>query len=196
MLFGTTELVAKTHEMKYVVHQALAILLQASECKCQSKQFVMRKALLTSGKSRSHAVSKDIFKHFIQTQTKMPIETKPAPIGVELRGIDLSLDISQDLIEQFKKDVHTHRLLIFKNQGKITGQRHVEISKWFGELESTFYKHPKSPHPDVFRVSNVRDEGCTNVGRTGWHIDGSFMEKPFAFSLYYMEAVPRTGDTG
>lgn len=196
MLFGTTELVAKTHEMKYVVHQALAILLQASECKCQSKQFVMRKALLTSGKSRSHAVSKDIFKHFIQTQTKMPIETKPAPIGVELRGIDLSQDISQDLIKQFKKDVHTHRLLIFKNQGKITGQRHVEISKWFGELESTFYKHPKSPHPDVFRVSNVRDEGCTNVGRTGWHIDGSFMEKPFAFSLYYMEAVPRTGDTG
>lgn len=126
----------------------------------------------------------------------MPVDMTPAPIGVEIRGIDLSQDVPEDLINQFRKDVHKHRLLIFKNQGKITGNRHVEISKWFGELESTFYKHPKSPHPDVFRVSNVREEGCTNVGRTGWHIDGSFMEKPFGFSLYYMESVPKSGDTG
>lgn len=52
-------------------------------------------------------------------------------------------------------------MLIFKDQGIISGDRHVEISRWFGELESTFYKHPKSPHPDVFRVSNDRNEGCT-----------------------------------
>lgn len=54
-----------------------------------------------------------------------------------------------------------HRILVFKDQGIIGGQRQVDISKWFGELESTFYKHPKSPHPDVFRVSNVQSEGCT-----------------------------------
>ena len=85
--------------------------------------------------------------------------------------------------------------MVFKNQGKITGDRHVEISKWFGELESTFYKHPRSPHPDVFRVSNNENEGCTGVGRTGWHIDGSFQKSPFAYSLYYMESVPKDGPT-
>lgn len=42
-----------------------------------------------------------------------------------------------------------HRLLLFRNQGVVSGERHVEISQWFGELESTFYKHPRSPHPDV-----------------------------------------------
>jgi hypothetical protein len=52
---------------------------------------------------------------------------------------------------------------VFKDQGIISGQRHVEISRWFGEMESTFYKHPKSPHPDVFRVSNDRNEGCTGM---------------------------------
>lgn len=88
------------------------------------------------------------------------------------------------------------RILVFKDQGKITGQRHVEISEWFGELESTFYKHPKSPHPDVFRVSNDPDEGCMGVGRTGWHVDGSFQESPFSHSLYYMECVPKDGPTG
>jgi len=52
---------------------------------------------------------------------------------------------------------------VFKDQGIISGQRHVEISNWFGELESTFYKHLKSPHPDVFRVSNDPNEGCTGI---------------------------------
>lgn len=86
--------------------------------------------------------------------------------------------------------------MIFRNQSPISGDRHVEISLWFGELESTFYKHPKSPHPDVFRVSNVESEGCRGVGRTGWHIDGSFQPAPFNYSLYYMHVVPKEGDTG
>ncbi|PNF26302.1 hypothetical protein B7P43_G02664, partial [Cryptotermes secundus] len=98
-------------------------------------------------------------------------------------------------IEQIKKDVAVHRLLVFRDQGIVSGQRHVEISRWFGELESTFFKHPKSPHPDVFRVSNDRNEGCTGVGRTGWHIDGSFQPAPFAYSLYHMVSIPQKGDT-
>ncbi len=54
-----------------------------------------------------------------------------------------------------------HRLLVFRDQGIVSGERQVEISRWFGELESTFYKHPHSPHPDVFRVSNDEQTGCT-----------------------------------
>ena len=124
------------------------------------------------------------------------IKYTPAKIGVEIHGVDLKSNCSNDVISKIKSDVHKHRLLIFKDQGIISGSRHVEISKWFGELESTFYKHAKSPHPDVFRVSNNPKEGCTNVGRTGWHIDGSFMSKPFDFALYHMVSVPRVGSTG
>jgi len=119
----------------------------------------------------------------------------PTQIGVEVRGIDLNCDLSKDLIEKIKTDVHKHRLLIFKDQGVVSGERHVQISKWFGEIESTFYKHSRSPHPDVFRVSNAESEGCRNVGRTGWHIDGSFMEEPFDFAVYHMVSVPKTGST-
>lgn len=123
------------------------------------------------------------------------IQYTPVKIGVEVRGIDLSADVPENVIDTIRKDVRKHRLLIFKDQGVISGPRHVEISQWFGELESTFYKHPRSPHPDVFRVSNNPDEGCTNVGRTGWHIDGSFMSEPFDFALYHMVSVPKEGST-
>ena len=57
------------------------------------------------------------------------------------------------------------------------------------QIESTFYNHPASPHRDIFRVSNDPAEGCTGVGRTGWHIDGSFQERPFSHSIYHMVKV-------
>ena len=43
--------------------------------------------------------------------------------------------------------------------GDITPDKHLEIGRWFGEIESTFYDHPKSPHRDIFRVSNDSAEG-------------------------------------
>lgn len=124
-------------------------------------------------------------------------EVKSLPLfGAEVTGIDLKTKVSEDVIAVIKQDVTNYRLLIFRNQGIVSGDRHVEISKWFGELESTFYKHPKSPHPDVFRVSNSEEDGCTGVGRTGWHIDGSFQSSPFGYSLYHIVSVPSSGDTG
>ncbi|XP_071117943.1 (R)-phenoxypropionate/alpha-ketoglutarate-dioxygenase-like [Haliotis cracherodii] len=129
------------------------------------------------------------------SNSQMAYDVKEAAIGVEIRGINLNEPVSEDLIKKFKEDVHKHRLLIFKDQGVVSGERHVEISRWFGELESTFYKHQRSTHPDVFRVSNDEREGCRNVGRTGWHIDGSFMRAPFSFSIYHMVAVPKMGNT-
>jgi alpha-ketoglutarate-dependent taurine dioxygenase len=48
----------------------------------------------------------------------------------------------------------------------------------------------------VFRVSNDPAEGCTGVGRTGWHVDGSFCAAPFALALYHIVAVaPAAGAT-
>ncbi|PRW20542.1 dioxygenase Mb0100 isoform D [Chlorella sorokiniana] len=115
--------------------------------------------------------------------------------GMEVQGIDLKQPVSQETIEAIREDVTKHRLLIFRNQGVVSGERHVEISNWFGPCESTFYKHPRSPHPDVFRVSNDRLEGCTGVGRTGWHIDGSFQTAPFSYALYHIVSCPTKGDT-
>ncbi len=41
-------------------------------------------------------------------------------------------------------------------------------------------------------MSNFIHQG---VGRTGWHIDGSFQPEPFAYSLYHMVSVPKEGAT-
>ncbi|KAL4450231.1 hypothetical protein ABPG77_010900 [Micractinium sp. CCAP 211/92] len=115
--------------------------------------------------------------------------------GAEVHGIDLKEEQPEATVEAIKEDVLRHRLLVFRDQGIVSGDRQVAISRWFGPLESTFYKHPLSPHPDVFRVSNDPAQGCTGVGRTGWHVDGSFQRAPFSHAIYHIWSCPSQGDT-
>jgi len=107
-----------------------------------------------------------------------------------------SPSFSSEFISQIKKDVADHRLLIFREQKTpISGQLQVDFSELLGEVTSIFGKHPKSPHPDIFRVSNDENEGCTNVGRAGWHIDGTFMMTPFKYQTMYFPSVCEGGST-
>jgi len=112
--------------------------------------------------------------------------------GFSLAGKD---PLPQTLIDRIKDDMRKHRVLVFKGQGQISGPRQVQISEQLGEVESTFYKHPRSPHPDIFRVSNDENEGCTNVGRTGWHIDGTFQAMPFKYQTMHFHSVCEGGET-
>lgn len=133
-----------------------------------------------------------------ESVTKNPFYTlKPLTkaFGAEVEGCDLKLqELSDEFVEQLKKDVAQHRLLLFKKQD-LSGQKQVDISSKLGKVESTFYKHHKSPHEDIFRVSNDSREGCVNVGRSGWHVDGTFMETPFKYQTMYFPSVAEGGDT-
>ncbi|CAI8005915.1 (R)-phenoxypropionate/alpha-ketoglutarate-dioxygenase [Geodia barretti] len=115
--------------------------------------------------------------------------------GVEVSGIDLRRPVERETVDVIKEDVARYRLMVFRGQGVISAHRQVEISHWFGELDCPFYNHPASAHPEVFRVSNDEHEGCVGVGRTGWHIDGSFQECPYSHSIYHIISVPSRGDT-
>lgn len=124
------------------------------------------------------------------------LEPLTTHFGARVLNLNLATQVfSSDFILQLKKDMARHRVLLFRDQPSISGQRQVDLSRKLGKVESTFYKHPKSPHPDIFRVSNDEDEGCTGVGRTGWHVDGTFMETPFMFQTMYFPSVAEGGDT-
>lgn len=118
--------------------------------------------------------------------------------GVEAFDIDLNdadlLAENSQFISALKHDLIQHRAVLFRKQ-QLSGKRQVDISHALGKIESTFYKHPRSPHPDIFRVSNNESEGCTQVGRSGWHIDGTFQTKPFMFQTMYFPSVAEDGDT-
>ena len=135
----------------------------------------------------------------------MSVDSKPYqispfqryPFGAEIWGVDLKDKIDRSVIEQIQQDVQKHRILIFRNQGIVSGTQQLEISRWFGELEiAGFERHPKSPSEYILRISNNEDEGFRDFGTSGFHIDGSFMEMPNAYSIYHIICVPTKGDTG
>lgn len=93
------------------------------------------------------------------TVTPLYVRNGEVQFGCQIDGIELSKNVSNEVVKQIKDDVRDHRVVVFKNQGILLPERHLEIAKWFGELESTFYNHPKSPDRDIFRVSNDKNEG-------------------------------------
>eukprot|EP01083_Nonionella_stella_P143762 447468_1 len=125
--------------------------------------------------------------------------TKIEPAGAIVTDIDLSTaELSNELIETIRSDVHKHQLLIFKNQAMesnhiIPPMKRLEIAKQLGHIVSSHYNHPNAPHRDIFRVSNDRQKGCLNVGRTGWHIDGTFLKEPYNYCMMHIISVPKEG---
>lgn len=104
-------------------------------------------------------------------------ELRPNKLGRLVYGIDLAKPVSEEAKKSIIDDVREHRVLVFKDQveffswvslpfvpnfsfqGVLPHERHLEIARWFGNIESTFYDHSKSPHRDIFRVSNDRSQG-------------------------------------
>ena len=62
-------------------------------------------------------------------------------------------DISDDMKEQITKDLYKHKILVFKNQTKLTPQRHIGIVSLFGDkLDRSNRVHKKAPDDRVYRV--------------------------------------------
>ncbi|XP_002736249.1 alpha-ketoglutarate-dependent taurine dioxygenase-like [Saccoglossus kowalevskii] len=114
-------------------------------------------------------------------------DLKPVKLGCEVRGIDIGHPVPMRVIEQIKQDVTEHRILIFKDQHEISPKRHVRISRWFGDLESSFFtQHPKSPLRDIYRASNDKSEGIRPVGNEEFHTDCLYLPKVCSHGIYQM----------
>jgi len=55
-------------------------------------------------------------------------------LGAQVTSIDLAKEVSKEVVELIKQDVRTHRLLVFRDQLKITPERHLQIGRWFGQI--------------------------------------------------------------
>jgi len=136
--------------------------------------------------------------------------------GVIVSGVTVrDIASSNDHVETLRGLIHKHRLVLIRNREDdadddgcglqqagsacnsvrrlppVAPEDQLALSRKLGPIESTFYKHPMSPDPDIFRVSNDESVGCTHVGRSGWHLDGTFLPEPFAYqTMHFPRAIP------
>ncbi|MBY0271056.1 MAG: TauD/TfdA family dioxygenase [Burkholderiales bacterium] len=121
-----------------------------------------------------------------------------APIGAEIRGIDLSQDMDPELMRQIEAAYDRYSVLVFRNQ-RLTPEQQIRFSGFFGALEIHVLKpYLLQGHPEILVVSNIRDDeghfiGLPDAGQT-WHTDTSYRVKPSRGSVLYALEIPRAPD--
>lgn len=122
-----------------------------------------------------------------------------APIGAEVRGVDLSRELDDGTFRCIEQAYDRHAVLVFRDQ-RLTPPQHIRFSARFGPLETHVLKrYLLAGHPEILVVSNICDDkgefiGLPDAGRT-WHTDTSYRRKPSRGSVLYALEIPR-GDDG
>ena len=121
-----------------------------------------------------------------------------APLGAEIRGVDISAGVTGETMVQVKDVLHRYKVVVLRDQ-KITPEQQIAFSAHFGQLEPHVLPQFLVPgYKDLVRVSNVLDNagkpiGMMDAGRI-WHADGHFLEKPNMYSMLYAIEVPHDDD--
>ncbi len=138
-----------------------------------------------------------------------------AALAAEIRGLDCSLPIPDDVKDALRKAWADHLVLLIRDQ-EITDEDLLATAGIFGpphEAASRKYhlnvgkqvddKHMISRHPSVSIISNldengkpVLDNGSLGSYEVIWHTDNSYVEVPPAGSMLYSLEVPPPGTGG
>lgn len=120
-------------------------------------------------------------------------------IGTEVRGVDVTTDISDSDFERIYQAWTETTLLLVRGQ-KMTPEQHIAFTARFGEVYSyTRSQFNHSDHPEILILSNLAKDGkpigSARSGRV-WHTDGHYLtDPPVGSMLYSIEIPPVGGDT-
>jgi taurine dioxygenase len=119
-----------------------------------------------------------------------------AACGAEVTGLDLTRPLDNATVDELHDALAQHGCLLFRD-ARLTPRDHIAFSRQFGPLETHVVGEFNLPdHPEIFVVSNVRDEGklkgAVYAGQY-WHSDLSYMERPSLGSLLLCHEMPAVG---
>lgn len=128
-----------------------------------------------------------------------------APLGAEIRGLDLSQPMPPETVDAVRAAWHANPVLLFRNQD-LDDQQLIALAENFGELELPPSQLLKYSHgsgqkdeipPEINVISNVIEDGKP-IGQLGasearWHSDTPFVEKPPSGSFLHAKELPDSG---
>jgi len=123
----------------------------------------------------------------------MIVRNSPAPLGAEIRGLDLSALPDSETLGTIESVVHDRGVVVFRGQ-QLTEEQHIAFSRCFGTLEiHVAQPYLKPGHPEILVLSNVIENGRhigVPEGGQYWHSDLSYVVNPSRCSLLYALEVP------
>jgi taurine dioxygenase/alpha-ketoglutarate-dependent 2,4-dichlorophenoxyacetate dioxygenase len=130
-----------------------------------------------------------------------PVVTKLNPaLGAEITGIDLSLPLDPEQLQEFRDALDTYGVLCFRDQ-KLSEQQQIAFTEQWGSLEDFPEENKTVAASTVYNVANVSAQG-EHLPETDhrvifqkvnalWHTDSSYRYVPaYASLLYGIEVMP------
>ncbi|WP_433502935.1 TauD/TfdA dioxygenase family protein [Pseudonocardia halophobica] len=121
----------------------------------------------------------------------MEIVPLEAPVGAEVRGVDLTKPLSEEDVVSVRRAFADHLMLVVKGQ-QLEGEDHDRFIKYLGPLE-TFDNGAQVQFMTNKKVENAAEAGNA---RLLFHNDGAYRPNPRAgTSLYALEVSPTSPPT-
>ena len=136
----------------------------------------------------------------------LKIQTLHPALGAEVVGLDLAESMDDETFQAIRDAWMKHLVLAFPNQ-TLSEEQQITFSQRFGALEEHHQDIIKSrSSPQIFRVSNVNDEGNMmpsdhpSVAQISlaqrWHTDSSYRAVPSMGSILHgIEVTKEGGET-
>ncbi len=133
----------------------------------------------------------------------LKIQTLHPALGAEVVGLDLAESMDDETFQAIRDAWMKHLVLAFPNQ-TLSEEQQITFSQRFGALEEHHQDIIKSrSSPQIFRVSNVNDEGNMmpsdhpSVAQISlaqrWHTDSSYRAVPSMGSILHGIEVTKVG---
>jgi taurine dioxygenase len=125
--------------------------------------------------------------------SRIEIVPVDAPVGAEIRGVDLARGIDDATFAEIDAALSEHAVIFLRDQ-HITPAQQVDFSRRFGEIEiNAFNKFALEENPAVLVVSNIKENG-KDIGYADagshWHSDMSYTATPPRLTMLYAVEVP------
>ena len=114
-------------------------------------------------------------------------------IGAELSGVDLSSELSAEVIGEIRQALLQYMVIFFREQ-QLEPADLIAFAKRFGEISFYPFVEGMRDYPEIVEVVKKEDE-TINFGGL-WHTDTAYLEEPPLGSiLYAVDVPPAGGDT-
>ncbi|HAT35752.1 MAG TPA: taurine dioxygenase [Rhodospirillaceae bacterium] len=120
-----------------------------------------------------------------------------APIGAEIRGVDLSRPLSDETFAEIEQAFDKYSVAFLRDQ-ELNEEQYQDFVCRFGEMQVNFLKkYTIEGRPLILQVSNIQvdgeDIGHADAGRV-WHSDMSYEWNPPRISVLHAREVPVNED--